>query len=164
MNRPGPRGTLYVDGQPLGEIQTLEVNIERDEATTAGGFGGLVGKTFTFTGRIEWEQPTPEEMLAFRFNLTPEQAAQLAVTIRQTAEILQASFEAVAAAVRSAIFTLQEPPGLQEQIMQLQAVDRDAEDLPKHKYERRRLPSQQGYNRTPYDRWRNSLGGGRRRR
>jgi plasmid maintenance system antidote protein VapI len=170
MNSPGPRGTLYVDGKPIGEIQTLEVKIER-EGVIGSSFSGLIGKSWTGTAHIECTQPTFEELLAAQYKLTPEQAQQLAETVRLAAEYWQQTITEAWEIIRNAINQLRESPEFLVLARQSGKTDFYAEvlkqqlgaDLPAHKYERPRLPSQQGYNRTPYDRWRNSLGGGRRR-
>lgn len=157
MNISGQRGTFYVDGKPIGEIQSVEINIEREETPGLESID-LRGKTFTGTGRIEWKQPTFEEQLAASYNLTPEQAQQLVESIRRAADQMGLAFQEIYQGVSALLTQLRESPDYKQLAALMNETPPPRPDLPKHKYERPRLPSQQGYNRTPYDHWRGSLG------
>jgi hypothetical protein len=93
-------------------------------------------------------QQTLEERLMQLYDLTQEQAVRVVELLREIAIVTGGAAptqEAIHAALKAgqqrAIYFEDEKPA-----------------LPAHKYERPRLPSQQGYNRTPYDHWRNNLG------
>lgn len=103
------------------------------------------------------------QLVQDRYKLTPEQADEVIATVRRAAGILQESFQRMFDAVCSALNDWRKSDQYQELLQTFQAMQSLQEKASRPAY-RSRKPSEQGYNRTPYDRWRNSLGGGRRRR
>ena len=101
----------------------------------------------------ESRKPTLEEEIARTYGISAEQAAKLAVEVRKVISVMGKTAHDIVQAMRPAMESLAEF-----------AKQFDPPPKKQHLYERPKLPSQQGYNRTPYDRWRNSLGGGKGRK
>jgi hypothetical protein len=107
-------------------------------------------------------------------NLTPEQMQQLEDVIRPVMLLFQASMLSITRAVIAAVESFQKSEHWAELARQSGRTEHNYAvmfeefkrryDLPAHNYERPRLPSEQGYRRTPYDCWRASLGQGRGKR
>lgn len=97
--------------------------------------------------------PTFEELLEAQYSLNPEQAQQLAETLRKAAQQLGQTLQDMAEIVRGILTDLSKSPGWQELVKQFEQQQTPRQQ-PRHSWK----------NKTPTDRWRNSLGGRRPRR